>query len=58
MQIIKRNYFKIAITLMFLSTLVNLIWKGKTWPGYFTFFSFILLLTLFLSLRIAKGKDK
>jgi|APAga8741244001_1050109.scaffolds.fasta_scaffold00127_33 cell division protein FtsW (lipid II flippase) len=58
MQTIKRNYYIIALILMFFSTAVNLIWREKDWPGYFTMCSFIVLLILTIALKKDNDKNK
>lgn len=58
MQTIKRNYYIIALTLMFFSTAVNLIWREKDWPEYFTMCSFFVLLILTIAIKKDNAKDK
>lgn len=46
MRQLKRNYFWILTILILSSTVFNLIWRDKSWPGYYTLSVFLVLIVL------------
>ncbi|XIH57015.1 hypothetical protein C1N61_29755 (plasmid) [Priestia aryabhattai] len=58
MKIIQSSYYVIALTLIFSSMVVNIVWRSNEWPDYFTFCSFLILLSLRILIWIDDRKQK
>jgi len=46
MRKLKRNYFWVLTILILSSTVFNLIWRDKSWPGYYTLCMFLILIII------------
>lgn len=46
MRQLKRNYFWVLTILILSSTVFNLTWGDKSWPGYYTLSVFLVLIVL------------
>lgn len=46
MRQLKGNYFWVLTILILSSTVFNLIWRDKSWPGYYTLSIFLVLIVL------------
>lgn len=46
MRQLKRNYFWVLTILILSSTVFNLTWRDKSWPGYYTLSVFLVLIAL------------
>ncbi|PFP49535.1 hypothetical protein COK01_10435 [Priestia megaterium] len=59
MRTLKAAYFWVFAGLILSSTFVNFVWKGKSWPGYYTLGMFFILIILKIMLyNYEKSENK
>ncbi|PFR90693.1 hypothetical protein COK39_24680 [Priestia megaterium] len=46
MRKLKESYFWVVAGLLLSSAFVNFVWTGKTWPGYYTLCTLLILIVI------------